>query len=44
LQIGIECNDTRKSHFNIVHEGFFRYGHLFKTYRLLKNKKSWFNN
>ena len=31
VQVGISCNDTRPSHFNLLHEGFYRYYHLFTT-------------
>jgi glycosyltransferase involved in cell wall biosynthesis len=41
IQIGVDCNDTRKSHFNLLHEGFYRYSHLYRCYKLLKDKTSW---
>lgn len=28
-EISIACEDKRASHFNLVHEGFYRFGHLF---------------
>ncbi|ODS34463.1 MAG: glycosyltransferase [Candidatus Scalindua rubra] len=30
IQITIDCDDRRKSKFNLLHEGFYRYYHLFK--------------
>ena len=41
IQIGVDCDDTRPSHFNLFHEGYYRYLHLYKTYKALKNKESW---
>ncbi|MCB0338301.1 MAG: glycosyltransferase family 2 protein [Bdellovibrionales bacterium] len=35
IQIGIDCNDLRPSHFNLLHEGVYRYWHLFKCWRRL---------
>lgn len=43
VQIGVTCDDHRKSRFNIWHEGFYRYAHLFKLWRRLKDPSSWFN-
>lgn len=43
LQIGVDCDDRRKSRFNIWHEGFYRYSHLFRLWRRLKDPNSWFN-
>lgn len=43
VQIGVTCDDHRQSRFNIWHEGFYRYAHLFKLWRRLKDPKSWFN-
>ena len=42
IQVGIDCDDNRRSHFNIFHEGFYRYWHLFKCWRLLQKRNSWF--
>lgn len=44
LQIGVDCDDRRRSHFNLVHEGIFRYVHLFKCWRMLRSKDSWIHN
>jgi glycosyltransferase involved in cell wall biosynthesis len=41
LQVGIDCDDTRKSHFSLLHEGVYRYSHLFRCFRRLKDKTSW---
>lgn len=43
LQIGIGCEDLRKSHFNIWHEGFYRYWNLYRVWKEIKNPKTWFN-
>lgn len=43
LQIGVECEDHRQSHFNIWHEGFYRYWNLYRVYRELKDTSTWFN-
>ena len=44
LQIGIECDDKRKSRFNLIHEAFHRYTHLFRCRRLLSEPHSWFRS
>lgn len=41
LQIGVDCEDQRKSRFNLLHEGWYRYRHLFQCRRLLRDKSSW---
>jgi glycosyltransferase involved in cell wall biosynthesis len=41
VQIGVTCDDHRQSRFNIWHEGFYRYAHLFKLWRRLKDPRSW---
>lgn len=28
-ELSVACEDNRQSHFNLVHEGFYRFGHLF---------------
>lgn len=43
LQIGIECNDTRKSRFNIIHEGFYRFAHLYRSRKKIRDRSSWFH-
>jgi glycosyltransferase AglD len=43
LQIGVTCDDQRKSHFNIWHEGLYRYGNLVRVWRELKDANSWFH-
>lgn len=42
VQIGIDCDDHRKSHFNLMHEGFYRYRHLYRCWKKLRDKSSWF--
>jgi glycosyltransferase involved in cell wall biosynthesis len=41
VQIGIDCDDRRKSRFNILHEGFYRYRHLYRCWKLSRTKGSW---
>lgn len=41
IQVGIECEDKRKSRFNILHEGVYRYYHLFRCFQLLRDPDSW---
>ncbi len=36
VQVGIDCNDTRQSRFNLLHEGIFRLGHLWRLRRQLR--------
>ncbi len=43
IQIGVDCDDRRASHFNLVHEGFYRYNHLYKMWKKLRNPDSWIN-
>ncbi|MCB9029724.1 MAG: glycosyltransferase family 2 protein [Deltaproteobacteria bacterium] len=43
VQVGIDCEDTRRSHFNLLHEGLYRYMHLFKCWRAQKDPLSWLN-
>lgn len=35
-EVPVGCNDTRKGRFNILHEGFYRYWHLFKLWYKVK--------
>ena len=28
-ELSVDCEDNRKSHFNLLHEGVYRFGHLF---------------
>lgn len=42
IQVGVDCNDTRDSKFNLLHEGFYRYLHLYRCRKLSKKKDSWF--
>jgi len=41
IQVGIECEDTRASRFNLFHEGIYRYRHLFRTYKKVRKSGSW---
>ena len=41
IQIGIDCNDQRPSRFNLLHEGMYRYAHLFRCWRKSRNTDSW---
>lgn len=43
VQVGIDCDDRRQSHFNLVHEGLYRYWHLLKTWWRCRHSKSWLN-
>lgn len=43
VQVGINCDDRRKSHFNLFHEGYYRYWHLYRSYKLRRNPQSWMN-
>lgn len=42
IQVGVECNDHRVSRFNLLHEGFYRYAHLWRCWRALRSKEAWF--
>ncbi|NLF25953.1 MAG: glycosyltransferase family 2 protein [Deltaproteobacteria bacterium] len=42
VQIGIDCQDLRRSRFNLLHEGLYRYTHLWRCWRKLKDRNSWF--
>jgi glycosyltransferase involved in cell wall biosynthesis len=33
VQIGVDCNDTRKGHFNLFYEALYRFNHLFHLWR-----------
>ena len=41
LQVSIDCNDTRKSRFSLLHEGLFRFWHMARCRRLMKQPGSW---
>ncbi|MCC6220512.1 MAG: glycosyltransferase family 2 protein [Deltaproteobacteria bacterium] len=43
VQISIDCKDRRKSKFNLLHEAFYRYFHLYRCWREFRNAKSWFH-
>lgn len=42
VQVGIDCEDYRRSHFSLMHEGFYRFRHLFRCWRTWQDKRSWF--
>jgi hypothetical protein len=42
IQIGVTCEDHRKSRFNLLHEGFYRYANLFRVWKKSKDPVSWF--
>jgi len=41
VQIGVDCDDRRRSKFNLLHEGAYRYWHLFRCWRKLHSGKGW---
>lgn len=41
LQIGIDCEDRRKSRFSLLHEGMYRYFHLFRCWQKSRDPASW---
>ena len=41
LQIGVNCEDTRTSRFNILHEAFYRFRHLARMYKIASAPNSW---
>jgi glycosyltransferase involved in cell wall biosynthesis len=43
IQISVDCEDTRESHFNLFHEAQYRFRHLYRMRRLVKDKQSWIN-
>jgi glycosyltransferase involved in cell wall biosynthesis len=43
IQVGVNCEDLRKSRFNIWHEGFYRYFNLYRVWKTLQDPGSWFN-
>lgn len=43
IQVGIDCDDQRKSHFNLIYEGVYRYTHLLRCWNRLKSRESWFH-
>jgi hypothetical protein len=32
VQVPVQCQDFRRSRFNLLHEGFYRFGHLFRLW------------
>jgi hypothetical protein len=43
IQLGVDCNDTRKSRFSLLHEGLYRYSHLWRCFKKMKDPASWYN-
>lgn len=41
IQIGVECRDRRKSRFNLIHEGLYRYTHAVRCMLRSRDKQSW---
>lgn len=41
VQVGVQCEDRRKSRFNLWHEARHRFHHLYHCWRLLKDQTSW---
>jgi glycosyltransferase involved in cell wall biosynthesis len=44
VQIGVDCIDNRKSRFNLIHEGIYRYSHLFRTWLKYRKPGSWYED
>lgn len=42
IQVGVTCEDHRKSRFNLLHEGIYRYSNLFRVWKSSRNPESWF--
>lgn len=41
VQISVDCNDTRRSKFNLLHEAVYRFSHLRRVRKLVKDERSW---
>lgn len=42
VQIGVDCDDRRRSRFNLLYEGLYRYSHLYRCFRQLRDRSSWY--
>ncbi len=42
IQVGVDCDDRRASHFSLLHEGFYRYRHLWRCWRNLRRGEGWY--
>ena len=42
VQVGVDCDDRRRSHFSLLHEGWYRYRHLYRCGRVLRSPGNWF--
>jgi hypothetical protein len=40
-QVGIDCEDTRTSRFNLLHEGYYRFRHLYQMKKRLQTSPFW---
>lgn len=43
IQVGVDCDDRRPSRFRLLHEGFYRYAHLYRCARERRRPGSWLN-
>lgn len=41
IQISVDCDDTRQSRFNLLHEAQYRFRHLWRMRELIRKKHSW---
>jgi len=41
IQVSVDCNDTRQSRFNLIHEARYRFRHLWRMRTLLNDSTSW---
>ena len=42
IQVGVDCDDRRASHFSLLHEGVYRYAHLWRCWRGVRSGRAWF--
>lgn len=43
IQIGVDCEDIRESRFNLLHEAWYRFRHLWRMRSVVKDTRSWIN-
>jgi len=41
LQVGVDCDDRRPSHFSLTHEGLYRYRHLYRCWKVQRSAQGW---
>lgn len=41
IQVSVDCDDKRHSHFNLLHEGLHRFRHLYICWKRTRDPKSW---